>query len=56
MPDQGEQKRDVLNCCSKMPGLRKARLSGFCNLLEELGMSHSRRPLRRTTAGNLVSA
>jgi len=38
-----KDKGDVLNCCSKMPSLRKARLPGSCNLPEQLGMSPSRR-------------
>src|SRR5208337_3239952 len=33
--------RDDLNCCGKMPSLRKARLPGLCNLPEQLGMSPS---------------
>ena len=39
-------KGDVLNCCGKMPSLRKARLPASCNLPEQFGMSPSRRPER----------
>ncbi len=30
-------KGDVLNCCGKMPSLRKAGLTGSCSLPEQLG-------------------
>ncbi len=36
-------KEGVLNCCGKMPCLRKARLPGSCNLPQQLGIFLSRR-------------
>ncbi len=38
----GRKKGDVLNCCGKMPCLRKASLPGSCSSPEQLGMSPSR--------------
>ncbi len=42
----GAIKGDVLNCCGKMPSLRKAGLHGSFNLPEQLVMSLSRTPMR----------
>src|SRR5271157_4876468 len=38
----GRKKGDVVNCCGKMPCLRKASLPGSCSSPEQLGMSASR--------------
>ena len=40
--DLETNKGDDLNCCGKMPSLRKAGLTGSCSLPEQLGMSPSR--------------
>ena len=37
-------KRDVLNCCGKMPGLRRAGLPGSFNLPRQLRMFPSPTP------------
>ncbi len=44
-------KGDVLNCCGKMPSLRKARLPGSCNLPEQFYQSNFTKAIRNVFFG-----